>query len=470
MSSNSKEIAKLKKKYSKFNLRRDFLSNRSLVLNYLPASLSVWILRRVLVRSDYKLKRESIKFFHLSNRAYGAREFRKCGRLLRIAIELLGSSFPQDYANLLKNAVSVTFKNPKCRHSSSDLILATTKQIEPIVLDSTDWYQLSRGLFSLGYFRAAWLARENSVYFSILEATIKDASSTALIRGVQAHLEKGNIKDVAKSLVDIRHRLTTKHFLQFESAVLQMEKSHQPPLVFPSAENKANYEKLRKLIADKRVAIVGPGVPHDDYRDEIEEFETVVRIKFIGQEMLDDRNFHGVRTDISFIGAIAAVKLQEFDLQEKLRGLKLLLSNSTNIATIGSIPVYGIDDDDTIYRTPTTSGIRTLKEIIKFSPSGLKLFGFDFYATLTPYSKQMTKFYEDSSWRFDHQNDFVREGVYFKFARARDFSEHDPVSNFCFAQNLYRAGLFDIEPYGKSILELTPYQYVERLEEMLGDW
>jgi hypothetical protein len=35
---------------------------------------------------------------------------------------------------------------------------------------------------------------------------------------------------------------------------------------------------------------------------------------------------------------------------------------------------------------------------------------------------------------------------------------------------LYKAGLFDIEPYGKSILELTPYQYVERLEEMLGDW
>jgi hypothetical protein len=47
---------------------------------------------------------------------------------------------------------------------------------------------------------------------------------------------------------------------------------------------------------------------------------------------------------------------------------------------------------------------------------------------------------------------------------------HDPVSNFCFAQNLYKAGLFEIEPFGASILALTPYQYVERLEEMLGDW
>ena len=53
---------------------------------------------------------------------------------------------------------------------------------------------------------------------------------------------------------------------------------------------------------------------------------------------------------------------------------------------------------------------------------------------------------------------------------SASFSAHDPVSNFCFAQNLYKAGLFEIEPYGASILALTPCQYVERLEEMLGDW
>jgi hypothetical protein len=30
--------------------------------------------------------------------------------------------------------------------------------------------------------------------------------------------------------------------------------------------------------------------------------------------------------------------------------------------------------------------------------------------------------------------------------------------------------MFEIEPFGASILALAPYQYVERLEEMLGDW
>ena len=65
---------------------------------------------------------------------------------------------------------------------------------------------------------------------------------------------------------------------------------------------------------------------------------------------------------------------------------------------------------------------------------------------------------------------YRRQGGVRAWEIGQSFAIHDPVSNFCFAQNLYQAGLFEIEPYGASILALTPYQYVERLEEMLGDW
>ena len=99
-----------------------------------------------------------------------------------------------------------------------------------------------------------------------------------------------------------------------------------------------------------------------------------------------------------------------------------------------------------------------------------EIFGFDFYTTLKPYSDEFTSFYENSCWRLGHTNDFIQHGEYLSSMRSKDFCEHDPVSNFCFAQNLYKAGMFEIESFGKSILELTSYQYVERLEEMLGDW
>jgi hypothetical protein len=82
----------------------------------------------------------------------------------------------------------------------------------------------------------------------------------------------------------------------------------------------------------------------------------------------------------------------------------------------------------------------------------------------------MKSFYEEAAWKMGDGYLFGTKADYPKVHITSSFGGHDPVSNFCFAQNLYKAGLFDIEPYGKSILELTPYQYVERLEEMLGDW
>ena len=85
-------------------------------------------------------------------------------------------------------------------------------------------------------------------------------------------------------------------------------------------------ELFKNLIWNKTVAIVGPGASHGDYGAEIDQFETVIRIKFIGPEMLDLRYFHGTRTDISFIGAIAVLKLQEVDLPKQFQCTKLLIS------------------------------------------------------------------------------------------------------------------------------------------------
>ena len=123
-----------------------------------------------------------------------------------------------------------------------------------------------------------------------------------------------------------------------------------------------------------------------------------------------------------------------------------------------------------MYRTTVTSGLRLLISIIRRDPSSLKIFGYDFYSDREPYNFGMKSFYEQDAWKMGNGYLYGTKTDYPKTNITFSFGAHDPVSNFCFAQNLYKAGLFDIEPYGKSILELTPYQYVERLEEMLGDW
>ena len=470
MSSNSKEIAKLKKKYSKWPGDGGFSGLKKKILMLLPAWCVIILLNRVLNLSEYRLKRESIKFFQMSNRAYGAKKLRRCDRLLCISLELLGSNLPNSYKVLLRNSVVLTLDNQFERRALSNSVLIATKELEPSLLDATCWYQLSRGLFSIGYFRAAWCARENSLDISILEGKANMATPNALYRALQADLERTEIADAESLLIRSQKTLSTKRFRDISDYLKLMNKTFTQQNVDILRQSENSREVFHGLIAGRSVSLVGPGNPHGNYGKLIDEADTVIRIKYADERMLDRDYFHGSRTDISFIGAVESVASNQhlgFSFHENL---KLILSTSTSRQFVGTTPVCVVASEVELYRTPATSGIRTLLEVLKNSPSKLAIYGFDFYSTLTPYSKEMSDFYEVESWRFGHPNDFVSNGVYFKFARARDFSEHDPVSNFCFAQNLYKAGLFDIEPYGKSILELTPYQYVERLEEMLGDW
>jgi hypothetical protein len=98
------------------------------------------------------------------------------------------------------------------------------------------------------------------------------------------------------------------------------------------------------------------------------------------------------------------------------------------------------------------------------------MFGFDFYSKIEQYSREMILFYQERGPILGNPFLYGYRNLISCTEISCSFSAHDLVSNFCFVQNLYKAGLFEIEPFGASVLALTPYQYVERLEEMLGDW
>ena len=458
------------KKYSvSWFTERGIIGFKNWLLQNLPAFLVLWLLRNFLVRSEYLLKRESIKFINFCSDAYGEGNVNKCRRMLTIWIYLLDRNFPANYFNLLSDSVRSTINNPKVRYLVSDTILKATKRLSTPLFDASGWYQLSRGLNSLGYCRAAWVARERSIDLSILDITVVGGSDTSVLRGIQAHLERRDARQLSRLLMEFRNQLSDKNFWLIKDGLSLLNGDcHRNK--DDGTLRKLNADLFKKLILDRSVAIVGPGVINAEYGSEIDEFDTVVRLKFIGKDMLGEQKLYGSRTDISFISAIGAFKSVESSSIDGLASVALILSISSPFEIIAFTPIYELEYENFLYRTEPISGIHVLLAVLRGSPNKLKLFGFDFYTNLSMYSKKMINFYEYSSWKFGAQNMLMKDGVVLKHAYAATFALHDQVSNFCFSQNLYKAGLFDIEPYGKSILELTPYQYVERLEEMLGDW
>ena len=474
MKPDIRALRKLKRKYSKNPDDRGVALVKKLLLSYSPGWLIVWVLRKYFVKSDYKAARESTKFFELSNMTYGAGKRLKTQRLLMIALRLLGDRLPKSYISLLRSAIAGTLKDPPTRNSLSNSILSATKEIQVNVFDASHWYQLSRGLFSLGYFRAAWVARENSLDLSISESLIPGANSTALQRGIEVNIERGLPESddfLTHSYLDVKDSFNSEHASYFSIVNHTSAKFQSATAV---SENDGEHV-FHEMIKGRSVAIVGPSPIQGEYGTEIDAHEIVIRIKFAGRENLPEKKFLGERCDVNFYGnselaSILKLGSDQF-VHETLRGPKIVLSYRYSSDLECDIKVVNLQGDNILFRNNPLAGVRVLFAVVKLQPRKVKLFGFDFYASKSDYHKKLNSFLQTSSYVLGHNKleaDNLKEIS--KAYRSVALLRHDPVSNFCFAQNLYKAGLFTAEPYCTSILELTPYQYVERLEEMLGDW
>jgi hypothetical protein len=475
LSLENSEIEKLKKKYLRPPNQMGLARLKTFVLENSPAWLVVALLRRFVTKSDYQSKRESIDFFKRANVAYGAHRQRRSVRLLRVAFGLIGDEFSRDYSRLIIGATNQTQLDASRRGALSGEILDATKALVIDDTDATGWYQLSRGLFSVGYFRAAWVARENSIELSIREGEAVGAGATAVGRAIQAHLERRNFANVETLLAKSAGQINETGLRDIRVYLDMMQNKYVMPPLDPNSPNFEAEKLFSELITGKSVALVGPGSPSGHYGNEIDSADTVVRIKYVGREHLPPQEFHGHRCDINYFGNTEVEALVSGQSTEKLLktygDLRLMLSSGVPRVSSRVFMTYYMSTSGMPYRTTSHAGIRTLFYVIRFGALRIKNFGIDFYANRSEYSKENTAFLNGAANVLGHvpstkttMRDFL------SFYRSNGFSEHDPVSNFCFAQNLYKAGMFEIEPFGASILALTPYQYVERLEEMLGDW
>ena len=123
MQFGSKVTSKIKKESQRLYPERGLAGLKNSFIQLVPAFVVLWLLRNVLWIKKSLLVRESTKFFHLCNRAYGAKSYRKCDRLLVISLRLVANDFPEAYMSLLRESVRSAMINPSRRCDSSDLIL-----------------------------------------------------------------------------------------------------------------------------------------------------------------------------------------------------------------------------------------------------------------------------------------------------------------------------------------------------------
>jgi len=445
---------------------------RDFFLAWAPSALVVFVLRKSVLATKYQQQRESSVFFDRANVAYGLRKRLQLRQHTTTAFLLLGDDFAGAYRKFILATVLETFENPSARQRLSGEVIEATRAIGIESSDATGWYQLSRGLCAFGFLRAAWYARENSLDLSIVEGQGSFASLTQRQRAIEAFLERQDYEITLQLAKACREELSGDYLRGVYALIGLVNKNGNSDESY--LEEVQNFDLFNSLVRSKTVALIGPGEPSGDFGSLIDGMETVIWVKFLGAEYSAEVNKHGARCDATYFGNAELEALRtnfsDKEFENTFGGLKLFLSINS-VCNIRGKPVVNLPISGPTYRTPAYAGIRTLFFLLRAFPSKLSVFGFDFYTGEHPYSLQTRKFLADRASDLGHSGFHLSALRELRSSyRIRDLYVHDAVSNFCFAQNLYQAGLFEIEPVGKSILELTPYQYVERLEKMLGDW
>ncbi len=152
-------------------------------------------------------------------------------------------------------------------------------------------------------------------------------------------------------------------------------------------------------------------------------------------------------------------------------GLKfLLVARVANRSEFRGVPILYLSNFRSVFPNgDLTSGLMCLLNLLRFRPSGLKLFGFDFYALPNLYNSEMVDFYRREGWLVGDTTLMAGAKPDSFFQRIQGHFWHDQIANFAFARNLFTAGIISSEPISEQILKLTPKQYAWHLETLLRE-
>jgi len=425
------------------------------------------------VRNKYLRTIQSQIFLIRANSALEDNKNRSVLKNLKVALELLREDLSPLYRkNLISCCQLVLAQRSQHENVSAELIELTKAEINSGNETNLDaYYYLSKFLNSIGFLDAGFLARDKSVSLCQLMTLDHGSSGRQIELSFAACLERGDLDraDFILQRFGLRIQNSRLNHFKFYLNLLCAEKTQ-----FVNSGVKDFFEseiRMSELMRGKSVALVGTGSPLGDYGKEIDSYDLVVRVKYPGQKSLPPAEQHGRRcdiayytsilpfqilsesgTDLSFLNDLSFLMVAQVVDAKKFRGLPILyLSNIRSVFPNGDL----------------TSGMITLANLLRFHPSSLKLFGFDFYAMPRLYNSEMVEFYRKKGWTIGDptlmgnvdQDSFAQ--------RVQGHFWHDQIANFSFARNLIRAGAIKSEPVSAEILSLTPKRYASRLEILL---
>lgn len=323
-------------------------------------------------------------------------------------------------------------------------------------LDCFDFYQYFR---YFGDFRVAEFFRQQA-----LQASLREQESAPYLMpfALNAALELGMAEQVLRFLHNKSSNTVSTEYIQALKPIAHALMGNR------TTANRLWKETFREsdfryydYIEGRSVAIVGPASPLYAVGSEIDGFDVVVRTNFrTGLNLSAD--LFGSRTNVSYYNHATWTTR---------RDAVLSAANSLNW-----INLKGKDDDSLLMKlSPSfTGGARVffqadpiffsgypmgipniIFDLIRFSPSQIKLFCANFYITGNDYNS--------------NYNPEAKSNAGFK-RTSESLRLHDPFSGFMLTKRLFEMNFISADSLSENALTTSRSEYACRLNEIFGRW
>ncbi|XDE62227.1 tetratricopeptide repeat protein [Arthrospira platensis BEA 1257B] len=248
---------------------------------------------------------------------------------------------------------------------------------------------------------------------------------------------------VSNSNWQIHHRLLSG----FKNDAQQL---YQEKLMIDNVSN-----DFCEFVKGKSVAVVGPADSNIDQGDEIDSFDVVYGLNTNFEEKSESfLRKYGKRTDVAWFNGFSSWMVNQGKID--IRRLKYAITKKK----VGVPNARLAFANWNMLFTAYPNGLQyVLYDLLLFSPSRVKIFYCNFYAS--------EKMYNDSYWNFNTKNRNINSYLPQETWRYNyGFLGHDLISNFRLVKRFYQMEYIEVDEVAKPILEMSDSEYVDKMQQL----
>jgi hypothetical protein len=335
-----------------------------------------------------------------------------------------------------------------------DSLINHSKDLDPLSLPCEKWLALFYICIRHGMLRNAYFLREKArdCIFLIAQET---NNSHDLVKAFRASINEGDFTHAYQFLNNVKENdpdsLFSKELEAYNNLLTgnKVEFQKEKAIQFTSID-----KKFWNLIKDKTVAVVGPAPSGQPYGDEIDSFEIVIRMGYMGPESMPDRSEFGKTVNVSYYGEAISEKIDiiNTDFLNKLdfsvfKTTKYCFQKDLIRREKGRI---SMKNSNFFYGSPLEAN-RILYDLLHFQPHKIKLFKSNFY----------------------HSNNIYYAGfkpeIFSLNKIFYGFAHHDILSNLNFTRIIRNNGLIEADRDCHNVLDLNSFDYCASMEKIIGN-